>query len=172
MIRSGLYRLEQGELQIRESSIKISRVRTHWRTIPPEAPQSNRRRELKQPREGSRSRDQAVDTRFRSASSGVLPNSRLESRRLGANDCVCSVITASTHHDNGPAGDPQTAPVKDDSTQTVSSDPERNSFLRHQHSIDDQKRIALDVRSGQIKPNKNGLPRQGQRTNQKAINGT
>ena len=30
------------------------------------------------------------------------------------------------------------APVKDDSTQTVSSDPERNSFVRHQHSIDDQ----------------------------------
>ena len=55
-------------------------------------------------------------------------------------------------------------PVKDDSTQTVSSDPERNNFLRHQHSIDDQKRIALDVRSGKIKPNKNGLPRQGQRT--------
>ena len=56
------------------------------------------------------------------------------------------------------------APVKDDSTQTVSSDPERNSFLRHQHSIDDQKLIVLDVRSGQIKPNKNGLPSQGQRT--------
>ena len=56
------------------------------------------------------------------------------------------------------------APVKDDSTQTVSSDPERNSFLRHQHSIHGQKLIVLDVRSGQIKPNKIDLPNQGQRS--------
>ena len=60
----------------------------------------------------------------------------------------------------------QLAPVKDDSTQTVSSDPERNSFLRHQHSIDDQKRIALDVlrdKSNQIKsacPGKDSAPNQ------------
>ena len=58
----------------------------------------------------------------------------------------------------------QLAPVKDDSTQTVSSDPERNSFLLHQHSIRGQTLIALEIRSGQMKPNKNGLPSQGQRS--------
>ena len=56
------------------------------------------------------------------------------------------------------------APVKDDSTQTVSSDPERNSFLLHQHSIRWKKLIALEIRSGQIKPNKIDLTNQGQRS--------
>ena len=59
----------------------------------------------------------------------------------------------------------QLAPVKDDSTQTASSDPERNSFLWH-NTPSTIKSIAMDIRRDKSNKIKSASPIEESAANQ------